>query len=481
MIRGVFQVVFVFIFIFILPFVSGNFVCGQVLDPGNLSSSWLKVSVFYYENPGKTTNCSVSPEENKYCCDPLDIKEVSWRAGKVVGARILDLEHGLIAGPVNLTITGEGFDIFPRMNLQHIYTIHGPNTTLLFNTNRVFVNVSAVAPFTRINYRVVSSDGIVNGEVCPDCTHAEFFLENISYGAHELRLFFSNGSDVVVYSTNISLVQWASVERKISCPKCKGNILPADTNVNVSVKYSFSHPVVGQVGEGVPSSWLTNSAVLLDSEHEQFYFPIDASSIVINYTLKTPALILPQRYLFYSSFDSISLGNQSYLVLRWPWMKLFAFLSGSQSGVQMNPLMKKTFHDVSPSTPIVLYPMTDFISDIVIFPNASYDTVGVRFFTQVPKKANHDGYLFYLDTTIPSEGVSNVLLHFKVRKPKSGKFNLDTFSLYHFSDEWGEIELRVYKEDSQYVYLEGSAEDTGAFALVTKGGFLSFFSTFFGP
>src|SRR3989338_9040803 len=123
--------------ILLIDFVSANFVCGKVKDVGEVSASWFDVSVYYPEFPNKKTSCKISPEEGKYCCDPEAIKGVTWKIGKSVNAEIFDFEKGYVAGLVSLIISGEGFDVFPEMQLDKAITVYSPNSSLILDIDRV--------------------------------------------------------------------------------------------------------------------------------------------------------------------------------------------------------------------------------------------------------------------------------------------------------------------------------------------------------
>ena len=131
-----------FIFVIInIHLSTANFVCGIVHDSDNYTSSWFDVDIRYTENIEYFTTCKVSPEEKKYCCDPLSIQQVSWNIGKEVTAQVFDLDSGLFSNPVTLQISGEGFDVFPDMFLQDAISLEGMADKILFNANNISVNI----------------------------------------------------------------------------------------------------------------------------------------------------------------------------------------------------------------------------------------------------------------------------------------------------------------------------------------------------
>jgi len=154
-------VAYLLFFIMVTPLVSANFVCGKVNSVGSvvvngsqeiISPSWFNVIVYYSEDPSESTSCKVSPADNKYCCDPQDIKGVSWQIGKEVSAEIFDSEKGYVSNKVSLIISGEGYDVFPEMFLEKAVQIHSPASGILLNKTKIFFNISIASRFNKIEY-----------------------------------------------------------------------------------------------------------------------------------------------------------------------------------------------------------------------------------------------------------------------------------------------------------------------------------------
>src|SRR4030042_4450255 len=124
--------------------------CGQVNSTAGIEPQWMKVKIYGIDK-NKFTTCSVSPAENKFCCDieaiypPLNLPVGSQMNGEIFN------EEGYFAGPVSLYTSGEGYDVFPLMNLKKAIVINSPGRVIFSNEPKLLLNASFKSPFTNIS------------------------------------------------------------------------------------------------------------------------------------------------------------------------------------------------------------------------------------------------------------------------------------------------------------------------------------------
>jgi hypothetical protein len=220
-------VLFSVVFLFFIPNSSANFACGIVKTHEDISPSWFDVTVYYEEAREFFTTCKVSPDENKYCCDPSEIDQVEWDIGKKLIAQIN--QDGYLTEPKSLTISGEGYDIFPELVLEKILHIESPNQTLFVNQSKLFFNISTSKQYRNISYSL-SSDGFSKTEVlCTNCNHVEKLLENLPSGSYNLNIESMNDSgDTVLEKKEIFFIDNVKFSREINCEGCKEGYIPTE-------------------------------------------------------------------------------------------------------------------------------------------------------------------------------------------------------------------------------------------------------------
>jgi hypothetical protein len=100
---------------------SAKFICGEVETLDETSPSWFEVIAQPKENQTISTNCKVSPEDNKYCCDIEALKDIfnySWEPGEIFQTSIADNSSGYFSPKQEITLTSQGYDISPKLTLK---------------------------------------------------------------------------------------------------------------------------------------------------------------------------------------------------------------------------------------------------------------------------------------------------------------------------------------------------------------------------
>ena len=232
--------------VFSFSAVSAHFVCGQVLNsPDNVSAAWMPVNVFYPATPAKFTTCQVSPQGDKYCCD-TEAKNLTdpsgfqmgkaWTIGSVVSADVYSPSTGYSAGPVSLTTTGNGYDLFPDMQMQKVISIYSPNASLIIsNDTEISLNATFVSPYNN----VILYNGTSDQVLCPNCSN---FFGNVSAqgGMNYWTIYANSGSGAGAFSQNLSFALLKSIDAKqtAECRGCKNfpfTSVPQDMESNCIV------------------------------------------------------------------------------------------------------------------------------------------------------------------------------------------------------------------------------------------------------
>ena len=242
------------LFVFILlsaKFVAANFVCGEVLDSEKMSASWYDVRIFYDEN-NDYANCEVSPGGNKYCCDTEAIPGKTWKIGDEVSAEIFDFESGYFAGPVSVITTGEGYDVFPRMQLKKAIKVFEPSKKLIFsNKSELLLNASFAEPYNFVEIEKDEDKTLL----CQNCSTLIQRLK-AEFGMNYWKLIASHGKRFFSENIVFALLKSFGFERKIECEKCKKNKVKSGQEVSMTLILNLSHEVRDfELREYVPVEW----------------------------------------------------------------------------------------------------------------------------------------------------------------------------------------------------------------------------------
>ncbi|MFH1801973.1 MAG: hypothetical protein ABH864_00815 [archaeon] len=469
------------VLIVMLLFVQGvraNFACGILRGDGDLSASWFNVDVYYSDNPDARTLCEVSPDEDKFCCDLNDIEGETWAIGREVTAEVSDGSYS--AGPVTSVVSGEGYDVFPEMQLQRFIAVHSPNESIYVG-NGVFVNVSTFGGYDDLSFLINYSGEIMNdewgydSEICTNCMHAEFFLEDLPYGSYELIFIARDGvGEEVRESKEFYLLEYFHFSRGLECKKCRRNLIYSGQVVDVTVGFETSHPVKGVFKDYYPGEWkfsqnsVQESITEFSDTHNEVSWAVNNStSIKKKYSLVAPKVFFTQKYFFQSSFNSYW-GEQYPVIVYWFYQfwpypnKYLREISG------VNYYSK--YAQISPDNALVMNPRDDDLVMLAIFPTKELKEVYAFAHKKSPVRKSGASVNFVLGTNVEAGDISEILIRFKIKKPGFWRA-LDGAGFYHYdveSDSWESIESEMYNEDGIYSYFEVRVDDKGAFAIEPK-------------
>lgn len=306
--RGMF---FFLMTLFFLSFSTANFACGFLNDSKEHHAYWVDVTTYYNTNSLKNTSCVVSPE-NKYCCDMQEIKGVPWAVGKKIVADVFDIEKGLVAGPVNTTISGQGIDLFPGMVLEEAISI-GPHKKILIGEENVSINVTINSRFQNLRYELISEEGSSEEVLCEGCNPTTLVSLNLDRGKNVVKFTASGNKEISKEITFYSL-DYLNLNREIFCEGCSSSQkvyrVKSSSNVLIRLTLNSSHNVSGLLNDYFPIEWemndsnegLTNS---FSETHESITFEIknETDFGTFEYVLDSPRSIIPRKFEFISSFE----------------------------------------------------------------------------------------------------------------------------------------------------------------------------------
>ncbi|MFH1290478.1 MAG: hypothetical protein ABIH92_03655 [Nanoarchaeota archaeon] len=452
--------------------VRANFVCGEIRDEEDVLASWFDVSVYYTEAPEFYTSCKVSPEENKYCCDPNGIDDVNWEIGKEVGARVF--ERGYVAGPVSLVISGEGYDVFPEMQLKKVIKVHQPNSSVYLKAEEIFVNVSVIEEYGNLRYVLKLYGNVVQeGEICTGCTHGEFYLEDLKFGQYELEVIAWNDEEEEVLESKIfSLLEYINFGRNIECERCRKNYVYSGSVVNMTVIMETSHRVSGVLTDHFPADWVyletesfeSGSVSEMSSTHNSISWDIEGSSAKRTYKLKAPKVLFPRRYFFQLDFDSY-LGELDEVIV----YRFFRFFSFPKKYLRELPEMNyfSKYSMISPANALVMNLEDEDLDLVALFPTRTLEDVHAFVHKKSPVRMRKTNKHFVIGSNVDDSDIGRILIRFKVEKPSTKK-RIKSVGLFWYDvveDSWQELESLQYAEDEEHFYYEANAEAKGAFAI----------------
>lgn len=438
--------------IYNLSFISANFVCGIVNSSEGFSSSWVEAIVYFEENESDFTTCKISPE-NKFCCDLENISSVNFAVGKQVFAEVFDKEKGLIAGPVSLYLTDEGYNVFPEMTLKKAILINSPDKRIFINASSILINISSVGQNNNLKYALNSSGEYIEAELCNDCTNFEFPI-SLSKGKNELIITFYGKREVSEKIIFYNL-DYFNIGIDFSCEKCKNKkrffYVPSEEEISVHSYFNSSHNISGDFLFSFPFKWIPYN--LLNNQdisftHKGFIRKIsDKKEFSEDYTFISPKSFIKQDYFFYQEFQ----GFENLKKVRVFRLKLLPFYKVNliEKEYPLTILEQRT----SPGEPVIINSPENCIQTVGIFPEKeilkSYSALN---FNNNNFKKNKQ-LTFTIITTIPQEDIKNIFLVFKAEKGKNIRLSIDM----------REIPLEFYNEDVNYNYYYAYVLEKGPF------------------
>jgi hypothetical protein len=478
----IFLNIIIIMFILNINWISANFVCGQVINSDdNMSSYWYKVNIYYPENINNFSSCEISPAENKYCCDTEDILYRKWKIGDILGAEIFDNETGYFSGPVYVTTTGEGFNVFPEMKLEKAIKVFSPSSKLIFsNESNILLNAIFSIPFNRVYAEKENN----KSKLCENCTNYSGYID-VNYGMNHIDIVSTDGKRNFEENLNFAVLNYFNYSRYFICPKCKGNKIKMDQEINVTLKINLSHNIENlELIEYVPISWNiidpNGGEVKSYSEtHNQIIWNVTGKNIFISYKVRAPKInFFPKKYFFRTELEDHILGENEAVVTN-----IFPFFIFDEY-INFRKIKKITYSSISPERPLVIKPLDSEIKRVVIYPNKALKNVDFVLIKDYPDDEIDEAlgyYMFYSD--LKKEDISKILIELKIKKEMMQENNYDNITFYIFSDDnWEEINFELIEEDNQYVYYTAQLNPCYRFAIVgerNNNGILSFIGNLF--
>ncbi len=471
---------------------SANFVCGKVApSEDGVSPSWFDVIVYYTDFPDEVTTCKISPADNKYCCDPLQIKSVSWKIGRNISAEIFDLEKGYVAGPVSLIISGEGYDVFPEMQLEKALKIHSPDSGIYINESSVLLNVSVASRFNEIRYSLKKIDdsgnfSLDNELICSNCTEGIATLENLDFGKYSLEVFAINtNSENISERKNFSLLEYVELEREINCDAlyskkkdlCEKGFVFSGQKVNITLILKMSHEASGVLEEYFPSDWIydgSQDGVVEDfsDSHRVIKWNVDGKEVKKSYSLTAPETFFAKKYYFQSRFESFLSEKEKIVVFR--FYRIFPFPKKFLDK-EMFKLYEVFYESASREHPVVMNIAGNdsSIVEIAIFPATPVKKVHAFFHRNSKVKLKKAEKPFAIVSSIPDSKIDKILIRYRVKKTGGSEKDYLNSTLFHYEinsyvqkkGKWVALQTKKYSEDNIYIYYEAYSDKKGLFAI----------------
>lgn len=437
-----------------LSFANANFACGFVNNSQEYSSNWKTVMLYQEENYSNFINCKINPE-NKFCCDLEEISNTKLSVGDNVSAEIFDDINGLVAGPVSLIITGEGYDLFPNMTLHKAIIINYPIERILINQSSILANISLAEDYNNLRYTISSSNNFSEKQVCVNCNSSIFSIPLLNKGKNEIT-FIATGNRREIYEKIIVYnLDYFNFKINFACNKCylKNKIfyVPSNNNISVQTYFNASHNISGEFLFYFPSEWSSFDSFNIQdfsTTHDILKENIsERQEYIINYTLKTPTGLMKKEYTFYQQIE-----NQEKI------SKVIVFKSKLIPFHKSKPFKKNYFYffpmqTCSPNEPVILTSEKDYINFVAIFPRKYIGQSYSNLDFNIQKKLFKKQESFTISTSIQNKDIDYIILLFKVKEGKS-------IDVYNNKDR---LNLEFFKKELNYDYYSAKVNKTGPF------------------
>ena len=433
-----------------LPLVTSNFVCGIVNDSKGVSSSWRNILIYSEEHPDQSIICRSNPE-NKFCCD---LENVS--IGDNVFAEVFDEESGFVSNKVNLVITGEGYDLFPQMNMEKAILINSPNNRIFINQSQLSMNLSLAENYDSLNYSFNSLNHSFEEHFCDNC--GSFLLPlNLDKGKNEIILT-AYGDREISEKIDIYNLDYLILDINVICNKCKKTedyfYVPSGDNITFSSSFNSSHNISGEFLFYFPSEWaLYNSSIKEDfsATHNAIKETIDnKKESTKNYSFVSPNVFIKTDYLFYQKLDN----QESTTRVRVFKLKIIPF--HKKKPFEQGYFNQALAQRASPDEPVILYSKEDYLQTIAIFPNIEIDKAYSNLKFETKKSGGKIEHIFTILTSIQNKDIESIFLVFKVENGKN----------IHVYEGSRELSLELYKNSQDYTYYSTWAYDKGPFIVI---------------
>ncbi len=431
----------------LLPSVKAGFACGIVNGTVDMEPQWMQVNI-YNNNPEQHASCSVSPAENKFCCDTEAIPAFTWKAGKEITAEIQDSKY--FSTPVTLQTTGKGYDIFPTIQLKKAISLHEFNKIHL---ESVYLNASFEQPYTNVE---LEKQGIKT----PLTNKSNYYGEiDSDYGMNYLKIIASGQGREFIEEINFAKLEDLNFNRLITCNKCNQNLIKTNQKTTITLEANPSHYIEGmELKEYVPKDFeitKTNGKVEEYSQtHNIITWNVSGNEIKRTYQVKAPNVwFFPKQYIFRTELENQLLDESEIIVSRF-----FSFWTFDE-GIEFKSVKRKAYSRISPETPLV-FRMKDEITKIGIIPKQTIQKAELKVEEYEEGELGDVSY-YSFNTNINLEDIEKIYVEFKMNKTQN-------ISLYIFENSWKEWEqgkIEVTGEDEDFTYCQTYISPTKKIAL----------------
>lgn len=440
--------------IFNLSLINAHFVCGFVDNSEEYSSSWIDVIVFSEKNVSKFITCKINPE-NKFCCDLEELDLLKIDVGEKISAEIFEEESGLVAGPVELVVTEEGYDLFPEMVLEKAIIFNSPEENIFINQSLIQINISLAENYNNLRYSLNSSERYLEEDICEDCNNIYFEIP-LDKGKNEVIFTAYNKREISEKIIFYNL-DYLNFNLDVICSKCKiirNNVfVPSDKEINFLNSFNASHNISGEFLFYFPSDWQyfdsLNTQDLSTTHSIIGENVLNKKEFTFSYIIKSPKTFFKKRYDFYQKIENKESLTEVYVSKLWflPFPKQMPF----EYGYQNSPFFQK----ISPDEPFVIYPKEESLNIIAIFPDKPLPKSLSNIKIAGYKNKKIKKYSFVVITNIPRKNIEKIFLLFSVKKDKS-------IEVYTNNKE-DKLNLEFYEEDSDYIYYSTFVNQKGPF------------------
>jgi hypothetical protein len=457
--KEIFTLLILLFGIILISNVSASFACGNINDSSKLAGSWIEAQVYYNEKPSDITTCKTSPE-NKFCCDLQSIEGVTWESGKLVSAEVFLPELGYVAGPKQLTISGEGYDVFPDMQLKKVITFNQEPDRILLNKSKIILDLSLHENYNNLRYSLNNNPETT---VCEECTEKIFSID-LEKGKNNLTLIaYNKESGKEIYEMlNFYVLDYLYFQDSFDCEKCKTRedkiYIPSKEEVNLTLSINSSHEFSGLVNIYFPEGWVV----------DEDYFPEDfslthglvewsveneSSNPITTIPMTSSGTFLKRKDVFRYEIPNSRIFKET-KVMVYSLIRVFPFYRYERYSDYLY------FEDslderVSETEPLILDVDKEIFEVIAIFPTQEFTDAHAYITHRERNFLNRKSIRFNLFTTIPNRKIDHLLFRFKVPKEKE----------FSFSGYKKDLPYSIYQQDSEYNYYEIEVEKKTSFSI----------------
>ncbi len=278
---------------------SAKFICGEVHSMDKITPAWYEVKTYLTTAEIHSSSCKVSPSNNRYCCDLDVIKSKTgyqWKSGDIFEARITDTTSGYFATPQNTTLTGEGYDVAPKLILRKAIRITKPNTTLTIS--------EILAP--------------IQTNISSHCNNITLSKQNLSFGKNNIIILATCNNVQFALNKTFFYIQ------NITFQKTYPRKIRAEELSTISLQASLSHKLENiQLKEYVPVSWQVSniSSNGTIEKYTSYYnvitWQVNGDGFNFNYKIKAPEIgFIPEEFSFKTQVDEHTLEENKIKVYK---------------------------------------------------------------------------------------------------------------------------------------------------------------------